>query len=155
MLPEIWVLFIPLEAIWQDVMNILLMLWFKFFCRLSNLWCDKHWFAKHELTLQSIEITHIREVIPHRSHNWLSGCSGMVEGSIEIMNHVIALVDGVANDRLHSLRLIPRLSVSGFDRAVSSEEWIVHSKLIESNPDLFRRLADKAWNIGTTEDIPA
>ena len=71
------------------------------------------------------------------------------------MNHVIALVDRVSYNCLHSLTLTPRFSVSGFNRAMSPKERIVHSKLIESNPDLLRRRADKARNVSTTENIPA
>ena len=69
------------------------------------------------------------------------------------MDHVVALVDRVPNDRLHSLALCPWLSVHIINRAMGAEEGIVHAELVESYPDLLGWNTDEAWYVSSAEDV--
>ena len=137
----------------QSVGYLLLLLIFKLGSWHGQLWYDEHRITKHELGLQLPEDFLIGELVPHGAHKWFTGLGCLLEGSVEVVDHIIALVDRVPNDGLDSFALIPWLSVNVINSAVGAEEGIVHTKLVESYPDLFGRNAKEAWNISSTENI--
>ena len=77
----------------------------------------------------------------------------MLKCGVEVVNHVVALIDRVSNDSLHSFALMPRLPVHIMDRAVGTEEGIIHAKLVKPHPNFLRWDTEETWYISSAEDI--
>ena len=77
----------------------------------------------------------------------------MLKSCVEVVDHIVALVDRVSNDSLHPLTLLPRLSINIIVSAVSTEERIIHAELVKSYPDILRWDANEAWYISSTKYI--
>ena len=147
------VLLVPLCISRQSIGHFLLSLSFKIGGWSGQLGCDEHRITEHELGLQLLEAFLPGEFVPHGAHEGLSGLGSLLEGSVEVVDHVVALVDRVPNDRLHSFTLCPWLSVHIINRAMGAEEGIVHAELVESYPDLLGWNTDEAWNVSSAEDV--
>ena len=91
--------------------------------------------------------------MPHGAHYGNTCFCGVSESSVDVMNHVVSSVDCISDRGLHSHCLKPRFSNGAVDVAVSSEERHIHAKLIHTYPYLFRRYANKAWDVSTTKEV--
>ena len=130
--------FVPLCVGGQSIGNLLLLLSFKLGSWCSQLGCDEHSITEHELGLHLSESFLLGKFVPHGAHKGLTCFCSMLESGVEIVNYVVALIDRVSNDSLHSLALIPRLPVNIVDRTVGTEEGIIRTELVKPYPNILR-----------------
>ena len=67
------------------------------------------------------------------------------------MDQVVTTVDAVTDGCLDTLGLEPWLAVWIVDVGVGSEEWIVHTQLVEHHPEILSWLTVESWDIRSTE----
>lgn len=89
----------------------------------------------------------IGELLPDGPHQWLSGVRHSLEGSVDVVDKVVALVNGSSDSRLNTVALKPGLTVWCVDLSVCAEKGVESTKLVELNVQIICNLAVKARDI--------
>ena len=141
---------VPLCVFWEralDGPDELLIVWH------LHLGTDEYIFAKQELGIQGCNARILREFKPHRSYEWVGLCRSLIKHRVNVVNQIIAHIDGITDHLLDAFVLEPGLSVLVIDLVVRPEEWIEHAKLVHHDPEIFGRLQLVTWDVSATERV--
>ena len=147
----LWLVIVPSWLFRQIVANFLELHLTKYFSWFSNFRCKKDTISHHELCVNFINWYIVGEFIPHCSHQWLSCNAHLVEGCVNIVHEVVALVDRCLDHSLNSLTLKPWLPVGEVNMCMRSEERIESTELVELNKKIISCLTVEARNVRTSE----
>ena len=89
--------------------------------------------------------------MPHGSHNRFCSSSHSLEGSVDVVNEIIALIDGVPDRFLNAESLQPWLTNQKIFIRVCAEERIPSAHLVELDIKIVRRMTKEPRNIRSTE----
>jgi len=110
-------------------------------------------FTKHKLRFKTNERSIVRELEPHGTKKRFGFARSLVEHGVDVMDKVIAHVDGIVDHSLNTIVLEPWLPILEVDLVVSPKEGIEHAKLVHHDPEIFGWLQLVAWNVSTTEGM--
>lgn len=114
--------------------------------------------AKHKLRLNVPEARLVRELGPHGAHDGFGCARGRLKGGVEVVDQVVALVDGVSDGLAHSRCLLPRLTILDRERQVDAlrvcpHERIPGASLVEHDEQIVSWVSIEAWNVGAAKNV--
>ena len=142
---------VPHFAFWQDVLDPLTLHFAEELIGLDEFRRYQDRAAKHELSLYTVKVFYVWEVVPHAAQDWLCIVSGLLKGCVDVVDEVVSAINRVFNHSLDSLCLRPRLSSLVIDVTVGPEEGIVHAQLVEQYPEVFRWITEESRHVSSTK----
>lgn len=144
---DLGVVAVPVASLRQDEGDLLHVQLAQLGCGLGDLWCDKDAIAEHELRCNLVEVWKVWVFVPHDAPEGDTCLRGLPECGVDVVDQVVTAVDGVTDGGLDTLGLKPWLTVWIVNVSVSSEEWIIHTQLVEHHPEILSWLTVESWHI--------